>query len=203
MSRIQSLIVAISFACVASSTTAQTLETTFVGLAPDQQLEGSFDGGASIKTIHAGLMEFDTFFAFCVEPLQPITYGETLIYQIQDPQSLVNSEVISRLIGGYLASPRSVMDATAVQWAIWEMVADSTLPSSLASGSVRITDLTGQDTLNLANSYLANNQSFASANLTLLTNGARQDVITWNAIPEPSSAMLSVLGVLALIRRKR
>lgn len=203
MSPVKSLIVAVSFACVVSSSTAQTLETSFVGLTSDLPLEGSFDGGASVYTIHSGLMAFDTFSAFCVDPLQPVSYGEVLIYEIQDPQSLVNSEVISRLIGGYLASPQTTMDATAVQWAIWEMVADSTLPSSLASGSVQITDLTGQDTLNLANSYIANNQSFAPANLTFLTSGTRQDVVTWNVIPEPSSAMLSVLGVLALIRRKR
>ncbi len=203
MSPIQSLIAVIACAVVASSATAQTLETSFVGLTTDLPLDGSFDGGASVYNIHSGVMNFDGFQAFCFEPWQPVNPGEPLIYQVQDSQSLVNSEVISRLIGGYLASEQTAEDATAVQWAIWEMVVDSTLPSSLDSGSVKITDLAGQNTINLANSYIANQQNFAPANLTFLTNSIRQDVVTWNAIPEPSSALLGALGALALLRRKR
>ncbi|MEI7927726.1 MAG: hypothetical protein WCH40_04190, partial [Verrucomicrobiales bacterium] len=36
-----------------------------------------------------------------------------------------------------------------------------------------------------ANSYLSNVNSYTPVNLTYLTNGTRQDVVTWNMVPEP------------------
>jgi hypothetical protein len=143
------------------------------------------------------------FSAFCVEPLQDISYGETLTYQVQNPLSLANYDTIARLVGGYLASTGSDQDAAAVQWAIWEVTTESLLSASLFDGSIRIIEPVSEGTATLANQYLANVKNYTPVALTYLRNDGRQDVVTWNVIPEPASAGLAALSGLLLLRRRR
>ncbi len=144
-----------------------------------------------------------TFSAFCVEPLQDISYGETLVYEIQSPISLANSDIIARLIGAYLSAPASDQTAAAVQWAIWEVTTETTPVASLFDGSVRIIEPAGASTATLANEYLANVMNFSPVALTYLSNPTRQDVVTWNVVPEPATAGLAALSGLLLLRRRR
>ena len=194
--------VAIAAGFAAVTAKAQNLSATFVDINPMLPVTGTIDNGSTTPTNPAGVMHFIEFDAFCVEPTQHTDYGETLVYQIQDPLSLGNSDKIARLVGGYLASSRTPQDAAAVQWAIWETTTESLLGQSLLDGNVRIAPAS-QNIAILGNQYLANVNSFAPATLTYLTNPSRQDVVTWNPVPEPATTGLAALSVLALLRRRR
>lgn len=204
---IAAVAVSVSFATVNAQ--GQNLTATLNGIRPGLTLNGTWDNGRSVYDYPAGVMNFTgqdintDFSAFCVEPLQDISYGETLIYQFQDPLSLVNHDMIASLVGGYLASSGSDQDAAAVQWAIWEVTNDTSPIPSLFDGTIRIIEPAGEATALLANQYLANIKSYTPATLTYLKNDGRQDVVTWNVVPEPATAGLAALSGLLLLRRRR
>jgi hypothetical protein len=201
--KLLSCAVALTLAFASGKAHAQNLTETFIGIDPGLAVQGTFTGSVSTNEVVSGISKFATFEAFCVEPMQSIGYGETLVYQIQDTNTLVESATIARLVGGYLQSSRTARDAAAVQWAIWETVAETSLPDSLADGNVRIDSAVNQDTLALANFYLANVNSYTAASLTYLKNDTRQDMVTWNVVPEPGSLALGLVSGLMLLRRKR
>ena len=200
--------VAVSAAIAAVSAQGQSLTATLNGIDPGLTYQGTWNGDF-VYNYPAGVMNFTDvatgtgFSAFCVQPLQEIVYGETLVYEIQNPISLANSDIIARLIGRYLASPPSDQTAAAVQWAIWEVTTETTSVESLFNGSVRIIESAGNSTAALANDYLANVLNYSPVALTYLSNPTRQDVVTWNVVPEPASAGLAALSGLLLLRRRR
>lgn len=193
--------VAFAAALAAAKANGQNLTVTLNGFNPAVAVQGTING-KDIVDYPSGLMNFSGFDGFCVEPLQSLAIDETLVYQIQTPASLANSDKIARLIGGYLQSAGTAQDAAAVQWAIWETTTEP-LGSSLYGGNVRITSLDNNDVALLANQYLANFQSYNPVTLTYLTNELRQDVVTWQVVPEPTSAGLAALSALFLLRRRR
>ena len=199
------LICAISVTAVIAGARAdaQNLSATLVGITPGLAVSGTVDNGSFIQDYPSGVMHFTTFDAFCVDPTQDLSYGETLVYQVQDVNLLVRSHKVARLVGGFLASSQSDQDAAAVQWAIWEATTETSPNLSLLDGKVRITTPVSLATAELANQYLANVQNFAPATLTYLTDSCRQDVVTWNVVPEPGSLGLTVLSGLVLLRRRR
>jgi len=191
-------VAAIASAFAAASARAQSLPATLTGLGPQLLTSGTYDG-VNYQDRNAGILKFDFGDAFCVDPLQDLSFPETLVYDIQDPASLTSSSAISKLVGGYLASGQTNLDAAAVQWAIWEVVREGT-GGTLSTGSVRVAD---SSVASLANNYLSNVNSYTPVNLTYLTNSNRQDVVTWNMVPEPGSLTLVGLSALALFRRRR
>ncbi|MEO5914214.1 MAG: PEP-CTERM sorting domain-containing protein [Luteolibacter sp.] len=195
--------VAIAAAFAAAKAKGQNLPATLIGIDPGIAVTGTVDNGSFIQAYPSGVSKFTEFDAFCIEPTQGLSYGETLVYQVQNPLSLTNTDTIARLVGGYLASSQTAEDAAAVQWAIWEVTTESLSSYSLSDGNVRITSPLNQDTITLANQYLAQAPNYTAANVTFLTNADRQDVVTWNAIPEPASAGLFTLSALFLFRRRR
>lgn len=195
--------VAVATACAAMTARAQNLTATLTGILPGLSVNGTLDNGSYIQDHPSGVLDFTDFDAFCVEPSQGLRFGETLIYQIQSPLSLANSDTIARLVGAYLASSRTDQEAAAVHWAIWETTTETLLAPSLLDGNVRITTPVNQDTALLANQYLANINNYTPATLTYLTNATRQDLVTWNVVPEPASAGLAALSGLLLLRRRR
>lgn len=184
---------------------SQTITVNFVEINPNLPVSGSFSAPGNFYDIPSGLVHFQTFDGFCVEPLQALTYGETVVYDIQDPSNLGNSATIASLVGGYLASGRTAVDAAAVQWAIWEVIAEATPGArSLLDGNVMINSTgNGPDVIALANQYLANIANYTPATLTYLHSDTEQDVVTWQVIPEPASAGLVGLSALVLLRRRR
>ena len=98
--------VAATAAIEAVTAQGQNLTATLNGISPGLTLQGTWNDGGFVYDYPAGVMNYtdvatDTdFSAFCVEPLQDISYGETLTYQIQSPLSLANSDTIARLVGG-------------------------------------------------------------------------------------------------------
>lgn len=195
--------ISIAAAMAAARANAQNLPATLVGISPGLAVNGTLDNGGYVGEIASGVLHFSTFDAFCVEPGEGLSIPETLIYQIQDPGLLSNSETIARLVGGYLASSQTDQDAAAVQWAIWEVTNESLSGPSLIDGNVRITTPIGQSTATLANQYLANVNNYTPVSLTYLTNTGRQDVVTWNVVPEPGSLALAAFSAVLLIRRRR
>jgi hypothetical protein len=200
--------VAVSAALAAVNAKGQNLTATLNGISPGLTLEGTWNG-SFFYDYPAGVMNFTDegtgldFAAFCVQPLQDIAYGETLVYEIQNPLSLANIDIVARLIGGYLASSPTDQNAAAVQWAIWEITTETTAAQTLFEGSVRIIDPVGVATASLANQYLANVMNYSPVALTYLSNPTRQDVVSWNVIPEPASVGLAALSGLLLLRRRR
>lgn len=183
---------------------AQNLPATLIEITPGLTVKGTVNNGSFIQDYPSGVLHFTDFDAFCVEPTQDLSYGETLVYQVQDPGLLSNYDTISRLVGGYLSSSQSDQDAAAVHWAIWEVTTESLSSNrSLFDGNVRIITPVSLDTATLANHYLANVNSFAPVALTYLTNTGRQDVVTWNVIPEPGSLGLAAVTAILLLRRRR
>lgn len=195
-------VVALLAAFSAISVKAQNFPVTFDGVAPGLPVHGTFHGTEPLD-LPSGVCSFGEMKAFCVEPAEPLAYGETLVYQVQDSASLANYGTISKLVGGFLASPQDERHAAAVQWAIWEVVLDGVDAPSFATGNSRIVGDASQDIALLASDYLANVSSYNPAALTYLTNAGKQDVVTWSTIPEPSSAGLIALSGLILLRRRR
>lgn len=204
------LLLAVGFASfsLAEKVVAQTsISTTFVEINPNALVYGSLDG-SFFQDYPSGLSVFADFEAFCIEPSQGLEYGTTLVYDIQDPSELgPDSLAIAKLVGGYLASARTADDAAAVQWAIWEVVAETSSSQSLFEGSVIIspidsTNPNGERIATLANAYLQNIDSFDPATLVYLTNPEYQDVVAW-AIPEPATSGLLMLSSLMFFRRRR
>ena len=194
--------VAVVAAVAATKAQSQNLTATLNGITQGLAVNGTFANGTFFQ-IPSGVTNFSEFDAFCVQPLEHAQFGETLVYQIQNPALLDGSVMISHLIGGYLASPRTNADAAAVQWAIWEINADTNTTSrSLLDGDVRISSAS-QDTALLANQYLTNWSSYTPVALTYLKNEGRQDVVTWEVVPEPATAGLAALSGLLLLRRRR
>lgn len=191
-------VAAIAAALAAASARAQSFSATLNGLGPQLLTSGTFSG-SGFSTRNAGILKFDFGDAFCVDAIQGIGFPETLVYDIQDPATLTGSATISKLVGGYLASGQTDLDAAAVQWAIWEVIQEGS-GGSLSTGSVQVEDTAVSS---LADNYLSNVDSFTSVPLTYLTNPNRQDVVTWGAVPEPGSLALVGLSALALLRRRR
>jgi hypothetical protein len=194
--------VSIAAALASAKASAQNISASFVEITPVLSVNGTIDNGAFVQDYPSGVMHFTDFDAFCVEPQQGLSYGETLIYQVQDIGTLSNSDVIARLVGGYLASSQSSLNAAAVQWAIWETTSEVLSSPSLSNGNVRINPIS-QPVADLANQYLANVNTFTPATLTYLTNDTRQNVVTWNVVPEPASLSMAAFSAVLLLRRRR
>ncbi|MGD9419984.1 MAG: PEP-CTERM sorting domain-containing protein [Verrucomicrobiota bacterium JB025] len=207
---------AVFTAAGATQAMAQNIEVNFINHSIYENVNGTTDNGGYEQSWPSGVMDFtvvssgDSFDAFCVEPSQGISYGETLIYEVQDPSSLSNYDTIARLVGGYLASSQTDLEAAATYWALMEVTAETGATYSLTAGSVQITELAtplNQEVADLADSYLANVGSYTAAEIVYLSNATRQDVVVFGdgvtSVPEPSAIALVALSGLALLGRRR
>lgn len=200
--------VAVTAAFVAGQAQAQNLSATLNNISPGLTLAGTWSN-EFVYDYPAGVMNFTDngtgmdFYAFCVDPLQDIGYNETLLYDIQSPVSLANSDTIARLVTAYLTTPVSDQNAAAIQWAIWEVTTETSSMVSLFDGSVKILEPVSEGTASLANQYLANVMNYEPTQITYLTNPHRQDVVTWTVVPEPTTLGLAALSGLFILRRRR
>jgi len=195
--------VACALFCSIAALPAQTLNVTLTAVNPSQTASGSFNGGSTYANYRAGVLVFDISDAFCSDPNQPISLNETVIYSIRPMSALPNSSSISKVMGGYLASSKTALDAAGAQWAIWEIIGDGINSPSLSSGSIRLAGSgnTAIAVANRAQDYLNNLSSFPSATFIYGTNPTRQDMVFM--VPETSGALLGALGALSLLVRRR
>lgn len=188
---------------------AQTITTTFTSSDPREIVNGTFDGGTTVNDKVSGVLNFNNvdFVAFCAEPLQNITPGQTIDYTVSPLTDLTNVTSVAKVITAFRASSMDNIQAAGAQWAIWELVGETAGAFDTDSGTIAITspfiDTVDAQVRDAAKNYLVTFDNFAASDVTFLTNPTVQNMITWTAVPEPSSALLSGLGVLALIRRRR
>ncbi len=194
--------VAIAGAVATTAARAQNFSAHFEGVSPGLSINGTFDN-SYYDDLPSGVLAFTGFDAFCVQPTTPIAYGDTVVYQVQDPQTLASHGAIARLVGGFLASSKTEEHAAAVQWAIWEIILDGLDTPSFSTGNSRITLAGNSATIALAEEYLLNVDQFSPVVLTYLTSPTHQDVVTWQHVPEPATAGLAALSGLLLLRRRR
>jgi hypothetical protein len=195
--------VAIAAAFSAATAKSQNLTATLSGFGPGLPVSGTFNNGLLTEQYASGVLNFTEFSAFCVEPNQNVAFGQTLVYQVQNPGNLNNSNTVAQLVTSYLASPRTAQDAAAVQWAIWETVTETSSVKSLSDGNVRITPSASNDLIALANNYLNSAECFGPTTLTYLMNSNYQDQVSWNVVPEPTSLGLVALSGMLVLRRRR
>jgi hypothetical protein len=206
--------ISIAAAVAAANASAQNISATLDGFSPFLPVNGTVDGGSFYQDYPSGVMNFTgpggvKFDAFCVEPSQGLSFPETLVYEVQDSSLIPQSEIVAKLIGGYLNSINSLdssqtaAHAAAVHWAIWEVVSDGIVSPSFSSGNIQITTPQYQSTVDLATTYLNNVNSYTPVALTYLTNGTRQDVVSWQVVPEPGTVGLLAFSALCFLRRRR
>lgn len=179
---------------------AQTLNTKFIDISPALDVTGTVDGGNQ-RDLFVGVMNFDSFQGFCVEPLAGMTYGQNYTYELATaPAVLPRADFVNRLITAYNESPQSARDAAAIQWAIWEVIIEDDANFSLSNGQGKVSISSALEVATLANSYLANLASYQPASTSYLISANGQDVIT---IPEPSAFLMALLSSAVLFRRRR
>lgn len=203
---------AVLVAIYSNKASGQTISATFRSVNPGLITSGTFANRA-YESENAGVLNFDEFSAFCADPFQSINYNERVTYQQTSVSALTGASVISKLLGGYMASARTSVDAAAVQWLIWEVLIDGSSNLSLTAGNARLSSSgTSGQVLAKANTYIAGLSGFSSYNFQYLTNASRQDMIRFtgvsqdsvtSAVPEPSTTVLTFVAGLALWRRRR
>lgn len=207
--------IAVGLVCSSIALHASTTVTvTFDSVSPGMTISGSFTGAGGFANRSAGVINFDFGDAFCVEPMQPVS--GTVVYDIQPTGSLTNLTSISKVIGAYLQSSQSNLEAAGAQWAIWEIARDGTSNPSFRGGNTQIffrprgTQPVNSEALEAkALQYLSASQlsSTPSASLLYVTNPTSQDMVFMvsepSAVPEPSSALLGALGLTSLLIRRR
>lgn len=155
--------------------------------------------GDNVHRIRSGVMQFEDFEAFCIDPYQGVVYNQPVTYDVELTFSTADvSEAIAHLVGGYYVSGRSNLEAAATQWAIWEVIVDGTRNPSLTTGDARVFS---EATRDLGQRYLDNLDKLPKADVMFLTHSEYQDVVT--LVPEPSSVSLLGLGVAGFLLRRR
>jgi len=194
-----------------SSASSQTFDTTLLEISPGLESNGTISGDGGFQMWRAGVSQFEnlTFEAFCVEPSVGQNYGDFVTYTVQDIGDLSNNILIARLVGGYLDSSKTDLEAAAFQWAIWEVTNELVAAYNLFDGDVRLQNSLAypdsEDVALLGNTFLSNalNEIYAPATLTYLVSQNGQNVVTWDVVPEPSVVGLTALSALFLLRRRR
>lgn len=206
---IKSLYTSLAAAVLAVLAPTKTITEIFNTVNPDANIKGTFDN-STLNPYSSSVANFTStaglFDAFCAEPLQPINFGETLVYQLQSPFSLTKADQVARLVTAYLAYSQTLSEAAATQWAIWEVSNETLLALLLFNGNTSITTPTFASTQVLADQHLANIYNFAPGTIVHLANVDRQDfnvrIPALVAIPEPTSLLLCTISGLGLLRRR-
>ncbi len=193
---------------------------------------GRFDmqrtGGTSPIELLGG-MTLGEFVAFCLEPQQIITQGQSVTYNVVPLAQAANNiggigaakaKLVRELFGrfapnGGLAGMSSTQ-AAALQIATWEIARETPgNPLNLASGNIFFNAASNNAAYSLANNYLSQLDGTGpmARNAVALQNGimgnagnGTQDLIAFGAVPEPTSWAMLIAGfglTGASLRRRR
>ena len=210
----------IALACTLCSAAARADDVTFTGfahgsqtvsfslVAPNAAASGTVNAGGFSTILNGG----PTFVSYCVDLYQHISFG-TLYPEYTAPGAshvFANSRAyadIGRLYANAGVVDTSVEEA-AFQIAVWEIAYEIApgayaLGSGAASFSGGTADSSGA--LSLASSWLAGLGVGASRPINVIESREHQDVV-FAPVPEPSTYMLMVAGLLATVeisRRRR
>lgn len=160
-----------------------------------------------------------SFFAFCVEPFEDASLNANYAYSLGSLASADSSSIagglgatkslqISQMFGQFapnMAGPMTVMQASALQVAIWEIVSESATNSfSVFNGNTYFTTPASSDfndVMGLAQNYLnyvssANGAAPQAQGLQALTINGNQDFLVQvvSTAPEPATWLMMILG---------
>jgi hypothetical protein len=181
---------------------------SFSLVAPNAVASGTVNAGGFATILNGG----PSFVSYCVDLYQHISFG-TLYPEYTAPGTthvFANSRAYADL--GRLYANAGVIDTNveeaAFQIAVWEIAYETTpgaynLGSGAASFSGGSADSSGA--LGLATTWLAGLGSGAGRSISVIESPEHQDVI-FAPVPEPSTYMLMVAGLLAtgeISRRRR
>jgi len=209
----------IALACALGATAARADNVTFTGFAHGSETVGFSlvaPNAVASGTVNAGgfatiLNGNPSFVSYCVDLYQHIAFG-TLYPEYTAPGTthlFANNRAYADL--GRLYANAGVVDSSveeaAFQIAVWE-IAYETTPGAYALGSGAASFSGGSaagGALGLAATWLAGLGNGAGRSINVLESADHQDVI-FAPVPEPSSYMLMLAGLMATVeisRRKR
>lgn len=174
-------------------------------------------GGTSTQTL-AGSSS-DSFFAFCVEPLEDAQLNATYSFNLDPVAQAAKSSIaggigaakalqIAQLFGNYapnLAAPMTMIQASALQVALWEIVSElPTNPLDVTSGNTYFSTPGSSNTpqvMSLAQTYLnyvssAGSSAPQAGGLQAMTISGKQDFLVQvvSTAPEPGTWLMLILG---------
>jgi hypothetical protein len=209
----------IALACALGATAARADNVTFTGFAhgsetvafslaaPNAVASGTVNAGGFTTILNGG----PSFVSYCVDLYQHIAFG-TLYPEYTAPGTthvFANNRAYADL--GRLYANAGVVDTSveeaAFQIAVWE-IAYETTPGAYALGSGAASFSGGSaagGALGLAATWLAGLGDGAGRSISVIESADQQDVI-FAPVPEPSTYMLMLAGLMATVeisRRKR
>ena len=215
MFKLTSPLLALALAAVASQAMADTV--TFPGFAhgsqtvtatlsgPNPALTRATSAGGFLTSLNGG----PTFESYCVDLYQSIAFG-TLYSDYTPPGTthvFTNSNAYVDL-GRLYANVGPVSDAlheAAFQIAVWEIAYEANSSYDLSAGAATFSGGTAASSgaLTLASTWLAGLGSGSGLGIQVLESPGHQDVII--AVPEPSTYLLMVMGLLGMtfVARRR
>jgi len=210
---------AIALACALCATAARADNVTFTGfahgsetvgfslVAPNAVASGTVNAGGFATILNGG----PSFVSYCVDLYQHIAFG-TPYPEYTAPGTthiFANNRAYADL--GRLYANAGVVDTSieeaAFQIAVWE-IAYETTPGAYALGSGAASFSGGSaagGALGLASTWLTGLGNGAGRSISVIESADHQDVI-FAPVPEPSTYMLMLAGLLATVeisRRKR
>lgn len=159
-----------------------------------------------------------SFWAFCVELGQTVSFGESVNYDVLPLEmggsamgglGAAKADSIRELLGSVYPDFTQVLtnnQYAALQIAIWEITREdfATYGYDVATGDVRFSGSTAT-ILNLANTYLAQIDGVGprARGIRALVSERRQDMLVQFPVPEPASLALALMGLGAVFTTRR
>lgn len=231
-SAVKVLVLLIGF--VGANLHAATIIARFNGEITSEAIQRDVGDGAGFVDTTTGMFSFlrtggtllgdpsGTFFAFCIEPREFVSSGQTYTYNFSNlEQGATNiggmgaakADLIRELFGRYypvIGASLDALHASAMQIAIWEIVRENSGTLNVTTGNVMFRNAADAPSMTLAQTYLSslNGSGPKLTNLYALTNVGAQDVIVQvnSPAPEPGvlvTAGLGLIGIALLARRRR
>ncbi|MFZ4690583.1 MAG: PEPxxWA-CTERM sorting domain-containing protein [Polymorphobacter sp.] len=176
-------------------------------------------GGTDTRTLVGSGVPGD-FLAFCVEPRELISIGQSALWQVTALRNGASNiggigankaKQVLELFGRFapnLSTPMSTMQAGALQISIWEIVRET--PGSaldVTTGNISFTGGSQAGMLALAQSYVQaiDGTGPLARGMFALRNNGVQDLLAQTAVPEPStwSMLIAGFGLVGLNARRR
>ncbi len=215
----------VAMLAASGSASATTIIATFNTMTPQQGVTITLPSGSSNTS--AGRFNFtrtggdhpenplpdapvSSFWAFCVELGQQISFGQSTVFDVVPLENgsnssggigLARADQVRELLGAAYPDFSQVLtnnQYAALQLAIWEITRENQGANGfdVFTGDIKFAS-SNAAVLGLANSYLAAVDGIGprAQRIMALTNRTRQDMLVQFPVPEPGSLGLALLGL--------